>query len=75
MKHILSSYLNTTIEVYVGGTLTIKGKLLDIIGDLVKLQTEDETICYVPLDKIHMVSEVKDKDKPVGFVIPPGQRS
>lgn len=68
MKHILSSYLNKTIEIHMGGSMTIKGKLLDIVDDLIKIEAEDEIICHVPLDKIHMFCEVKEKDKPVGFV-------
>ena len=74
MKHILSSYLNKTIEIHIGGSMTIKGKLLDIVDDLVRIETQDETTCYVPLDKIHMFYEVKEKDKPVGFVTQSGHR-
>lgn len=74
MKHILSSYLNKTIEIHIGGSMTIKGKLLDIVDDLAKIEAQDETTCYVPLDKIHMVCEVKEKDKPVGFVTKSGHK-
>jgi hypothetical protein len=54
--------------------MTIKGKLLDIVDDLAKIEAQDETTCYVPLDKIHMVCEVKEKDKPVGFVTKSGHK-
>lgn len=68
MKHILSTYLEKTVEIHIGGSATVKGKLLDILEDVAKLQAQDETIFYILIDKIHMFWEVKEKDKPVGFV-------
>lgn len=68
MKQILSNYLDKTIEIHYGGTATVKGKLIDIIDGVAKLQDEDETIFYVPIDKIRVFWEVKEKGKAVGFL-------
>ncbi|MCS6806758.1 MAG: MM0924 family protein [Acidobacteriota bacterium] len=71
MKQILTSYLNKTVEINYGGTATVKGELVDIIDNVVKLKALDETFLFIPIEKIHVFWEVKDKEKPVGFVYKP----
>jgi hypothetical protein len=65
---MLSAFLGKTIDINFGGTATARGKLLDIIDEVVKMQAQDETIFYVSIGKIHMFCEVKEKDKAVGFI-------
>ena len=74
MKQILSSYLNKTVEIHIGGSATVKGKLIDIVDDVAKLEAQDETVFYVPIDKIHTFWEAREKDKPVGFVTKSGNK-
>jgi hypothetical protein len=68
VKQILSNYLNKTIEINYGGTTTVKGKLLEIIDGVTRLEAQDKTIFYVPIDKIHAFWVVTERDKAMGFV-------
>ncbi|RMG53672.1 MAG: hypothetical protein D6723_06760 [Acidobacteria bacterium] len=74
MKQLLTQYLDKTIEIHYGGAATVRGRLVDIIGNVLKLQDEDEGIFFVPIEKIHVFWEVKDKEKPVGFITRPSNQ-
>jgi len=68
VKKMLANYLNKIVEIHYGGTATIRGKLLDIVDEVVKLEDEDKVKVYVAIDKIHAFREVTEKEKPVGFI-------
>jgi len=71
VKQILANYLNKMIEIHYGSTAAIRGKLLDIVEDVAKLEDEDKVTMYVAIDKICVFWEVKEKEKPVGFIRKP----
>jgi hypothetical protein len=66
--------LDKTVEINYGGTVTVKGRLIDIVDGVAKLQAQDQTIFYVPIDKIHVFWEVLEKEKAVGFVTKPSHK-
>jgi hypothetical protein len=72
VKQILSEYKGKKVAFNYGGNAVVEGKVLDIIDDVVKLQDSDNLILFVPIEKIHLFWEVKEKGKTLGFVrIPP----
>lgn len=69
MKQLLAQYLGKVIEIHCGGPAAIRGTLVDIIDGVARLKAEEEeTHFYVAIDKIHLFAEVKEKEKPLGFV-------
>ena len=74
MKQILSNYLNTTIELNHGGTASVRGQLIDIVDNVAKLKTQDDTVVYIAIDKIFAFWEIKEKEKALGFVIKPSHK-
>jgi len=69
VKQLLAQYLGKVIEIHCGGSAALRGTLVDIIDGVARLKAEEEeTHFYVAIDKIHMFAEVKEKEKPLGFV-------
>lgn len=71
MKQLLSKYLGKTIEINLGGAATIRGQIEDIIEGTLKLRDEDETVFFIPIDKIHVFWESNEREKTVGFTTKP----
>ncbi len=69
MKQVLAEHIGKTIEVHYGGPSAVRGKLEDIVDGVARLKDEEGTIVYVALDKIHAFWEVREKEKPLGFVV------
>ena len=69
MKQVLAEYLGKTIEIHYGGPSAVRGTLETIVDGVARLKDEEGTIFYVALDKIHACWEVREKEKPLGFVV------
>lgn len=68
MKQILADFLNKLIEIRCDGTTIVRGTLLDIMDEVAKLEDEDKVTIFVAIAKINVFWEVKEKEKPVGFI-------
>ena len=68
MKELLSKMVGQEVDVVCTGTSSLRGKVVKVEGDVLHLKDDDDSVCYVSIDKIIAVWEKRDKDRQSGFV-------
>ena len=68
MRELLSKMVGQEVDVVCTGTSSLRGKVVKIEGDVLHLKDDDDSVCYVAIDKIIAVWEKRDKDRQSGFV-------
>ena len=70
MEDFLRTLLGRKIDARCGGTLNLRGEVLNVENGVLHLKDEDGEVCYVAVEKIIAVWEKsdKDKDRQPGFV-------
>ena len=68
MKDLLASFIGKKIDVYCGGSSSLRGELLSVEVGVVHLRDDEGKSCYVAIDKIIVVWEAKDDEHRAGFV-------
>ena len=66
MRNFLESRIGRDIDVHCGAA-TISGKVTKVEGQVLYLEKDDVT-CYVNIDKIIAVWDVREKKGPPGFL-------
>lgn len=68
MEEVLKQMMGKKIDVSCGASTFVRGDVIDVKDGLIHLRDEDERMAYVAIDKIAIVSEVKDALSRPGFV-------
>jgi hypothetical protein len=68
MKDLLTKFIGKKIDVYCGGSSSLRGEVLSVETDVVHLRDDDGKSCYVAIDKVIVVWEAKDDDHRAGFL-------
>lgn len=69
MNELLSKMLNRRIDIFCGGSSSLRGKVVKVEGGLLHLKDDDEQMCHVAIDKIVVVWEARDESEHrAGFV-------
>ena len=68
MEEVLKQLIGKKIDVGCGSSSFVRGDVTEVKGGLLYLRDEHERIAYVAIDKISVVSEVKDALSRPGFV-------
>ena len=66
MQEFLSSMIGKKVDIIFGGSASVRGEIVKIENGIVELSHEEKT-CYVAIDKIAIVWEVKDNEPRAGF--------
>jgi hypothetical protein len=56
------------LDIYCGGTSSLRGKVVKVEESVVHLVDEDDHMLYVAIDRIAVVSEPREREKNAGFV-------
>ncbi len=69
MNELLSQMVNRQIDIFCGGSSSLRGKVIKVEGGLLHLKDHDEQMCYVSIDKIVVVWEARDESEHrAGFI-------
>lgn len=70
MQEFLLSMIGKKVDIVCSGVSGVSGEIVKIEGSVVQVSHEDKTY-YVAIDKIAIVSEVKENETRAGFISRP----
>jgi hypothetical protein len=68
MLQILSTLIGKKIDVFCGGNSSLRGEVVKVEDGVLYLKDMDHGMCFVQVDKIHVVWTAKDDEHRAGFV-------
>ena len=68
MENFLSKLVGKKIDVFCGGSSSLRGDVVRVESGILHLRDADNKSCYVAIDKIVVVWEAKDDGHQAGFV-------
>lgn len=68
MENFLSKLVGKKIDVFCGGSSSLRGDVIRVESGILHLRDADNKSCYVAIDKIVVVWEAKDDGHQAGFV-------
>ena len=71
MRDLLAKFTGRKIDVYCGGSSSLRGEVVKIEGGVLHLRDTENKVCYVAIDKIIVVWDARDDEHRAGFVAPP----
>lgn len=69
MKEILAKLVGKKVDMFCGGTSSLRGKLVKVESDVAHMVDEDDHMFYVAIDGIIVISETRSGDQRAGFVL------
>jgi hypothetical protein len=69
MREILSKLVGKKVDIFCGGTSSLRGKLVKVEGDVAHMVDEDDQMFYVAIERIIVFSETRTGDQRAGFVV------
>ena len=68
MEQFLSKLRGRKIDVYCGGSSSLRGEVLKVESGVLYLKDSESKTCYVAIDKIIVVWDAADDEHRAGFV-------
>ena len=68
MDNFLSKFIGKRIDVYCGGSASLRGDVIKVEGGVLHLNDTEQRMCFVAIDKIVAVWEAPDEEHRAGFV-------
>jgi uncharacterized protein DUF6897 len=68
MQEFLSRMVGRKIDVYCGGSSSLRGEVIKVEHGVLHLKDSEQKMCYVAVDKIVVVWEAADEQHRAGFV-------
>jgi hypothetical protein len=69
MREILAKLVGKKVDIFCGGTSSLRGKLVKVETDVAHLVDEDDQMFYVAIERIIVFSETRTGDQRAGFVV------
>ena len=69
MREILTKLVGKKIDLFCGGTSSLRGKLVKVDEGVAHMVDEDDQMFYVAVERIIVVSESHTGDQRAGFVV------
>lgn len=73
MENFLSKFIGKRIDVFCGGSSSLRGDVIKVEAGVLHLRDTDGRSCYVAIDKIVVVWEAKDDSHRAGFLPTPNK--
>jgi len=70
MESFLSRFIGKRIDVYCGGSASMRGDVIKVEAGVLHLRDTESKSCYIAIDKIIVVWEAKDDTHRAGFMPP-----
>lgn len=68
MKDLLSRLTGKKVDLYCGGSASLRGEVIKVEDGLLHLRDNEDKMCFVAIDKIVVVWEAPDEGHRAGFV-------
>jgi len=68
MQELLAKMIGKKIDVYCGGSSSLRGEVVKVETGVLQLKDSDGKTCFVSVEKIVVVWEAKDDEHRAGFV-------
>jgi hypothetical protein len=72
VHQLLSTMIGKKIDIFCGGASSLRGQVVKVEEGVLHLKDSDEKMCFVNIEKIHVVWEARDEEHRAGFV--PGEK-
>lgn len=69
MDELLTKMIGKNLDIFCGGTSSLRGKLTKVEDGVAHLADEDERMFYVAVERVIVFSETKDSEQRAGFVV------
>jgi hypothetical protein len=69
MNELLNKMVGKKLDVFCGGTSSLRGKLVKVDGGVAHLVDEDDRMFYVSVERVIVFSESKDSEHRAGFSV------
>jgi hypothetical protein len=69
MREILAKLVGKKVDIFCGGTSSLRGKLVKVEGDVAHMVDEDDQMFYVNIERIIVFSETRTGEQRAGFVL------
>lgn len=73
MENFLSRFNGKRIDVYCGGSASLRGDVIKVESGVLHLRDADGKSCYIAVDKIVVVWEARDDTHRAGFTPAPNK--
>lgn len=68
MEELLNSLMGKKVDITCGASAAFRGDVVDVKDGVLYLRDEDEKVAYVAIDKIALISEVRENANRPGFL-------
>lgn len=68
MQELLSKLIGKKVDLYCGGTCSLRGEVVKVEGGILELNDDEHKMCFVSIDKIVVVWDAPDEEHRAGFV-------
>jgi hypothetical protein len=69
MGEFLVQLMGKKIDVSCGTSAVVRGEVVDVKNGVLYLRDEEDRVCYVAVDKVAVVWEMKEHESRAGFVV------
>ena len=69
MRELLAKLVGKKIDLFCGGTSSLRGKLVKVDEGVAHMVDEDDQMFYVSVERIIALSEARSGDQRAGFVV------
>ena len=69
MRELLAKMVGKKVDLFCGGTSSLRGKVVKVDGDVAHLVDEDNQMFYVAVERVIVLSETRTGEQRAGFVL------
>jgi hypothetical protein len=69
MRELLAKMVGKKVDLFCGGTSSLRGKVVKVDGDVAHLVDEDDQMFYVAVERVIVLSETRSGETRAGFVL------
>ncbi len=68
MEEFLVQLMGKKVDVSCGMSAVVRGEIVNVKSGILYLRDEEERVCYVAVDKVAVVWELKEHENRAGFI-------
>jgi hypothetical protein len=68
MEEFLVQLMGKKVDVSCGMSAVVRGEIINVKDGILYLRDEEERVCYVAVDKVAVVWELKEHENRAGFI-------
>jgi hypothetical protein len=69
MDELLAKMVGKRLDIFCGGTSSLRGKLVQVEAGVAHMVDEDDRMFYVAVERVIVFSESKESEQRAGFVV------